>query len=455
MDRGRRGRKVAAPNLAVQVGLTDTPMANAGLQTLLHSLDVPSPSTSTLQSRATFVNQKLVEVNKEDMKMRRGNLKKINRLKGLPEDYPIRVEGDARYNNPLYTAAGKTPFQPASQVVYTLCVNVTSNHQLCQTDALQAQRKGGVQKCVTENHVGECTATITAQQSIGDEYRWATDCVEELLEDNITVKYFTTDCDSCANTAAGDCYKHYQKEHSPPRHLKDTQQRRKIINTTFSHAMFPGRLAAQRAKSKQWFADDVVKRCAAEQKEAYTRYHGDDAKLKTALSYSMDAIISCYQGNHASCSKHSFVCDGDKNKWKAPFLKKDTIIKCTQKDEASLRNCLNYRLGRQILNDTKFNTNRQKSEAANRVYNLRNPRNLTFARNFSGRIHSAVHQINNGPSQSLCLHLEAIGAPITANSRVAHQLKSKGKKHRYNKDYKKTEYAKTRRSTLRINKYRL
>ena len=89
MDRGRRGRKVAAPNLAVQVGLTHTSMANTGLQTLLHSLDVPSPSMSTLQSRANFVNQKLVAVNKEDMQMQRGNLKKINRLKGLPEDSPI------------------------------------------------------------------------------------------------------------------------------------------------------------------------------------------------------------------------------------------------------------------------------------------------------------------------------------------------------------------------------
>ena len=48
VDRGRRGRKVAAPNLAVQVGLTHMPMANTGLQTLLHSLDVPSSSTSTL-----------------------------------------------------------------------------------------------------------------------------------------------------------------------------------------------------------------------------------------------------------------------------------------------------------------------------------------------------------------------------------------------------------------------
>ena len=239
VDRGRRGRKIAAPNLAVQVGLAHPPMANTGLQTLLHSLDVPSPSTSTLQSRGNFVNQKLVEVNKEDMKMRRGILKKINRLKGLPEDSPIRVEGAARYNNPL-------------------CENVTSDkdiisvathNKICQTSALQAQRKGGIQKCVTENHEGECTATITAQQSIGNEYHWATDCLEELLEDNITVKYFTTDCDSRADAAAGDCYKRHQKEHSPPRHLKDTQHVGhgwKIINTTFSHAMFPGRLAVHK-----------------------------------------------------------------------------------------------------------------------------------------------------------------------------------------------------------------
>ena len=47
---------------------------------------------------------------------------------------------------------------------------------------------------------------ITEQQSIGDEHRWATDCIEDLLEDTITVKYFTTDCDSRANAAVGDCY---------------------------------------------------------------------------------------------------------------------------------------------------------------------------------------------------------------------------------------------------------
>ena len=47
VDRGRRGRKVAEPNLAVQVGLTHTPMANTGLQTLLQSCQPQDVKKST------------------------------------------------------------------------------------------------------------------------------------------------------------------------------------------------------------------------------------------------------------------------------------------------------------------------------------------------------------------------------------------------------------------------
>ena len=170
---------------------------------------------------------------------------------------------------------------------------MTTENKLCQAGAVQAKKRGQIQKCITAEHEGICTATIPAEQSIGDEYRWASNCVEDLLKDDLRIKYFTTDCDSPANAAAGDCYRRAQIEHSPPCHLKDTQhlgrgQRRKIINTPFSRNMFPGRLSADRTKSKVRFADDVVKRCAAEHKEAYTRYNGEHAKVKRALSYSVE-----------------------------------------------------------------------------------------------------------------------------------------------------------------------
>ena len=123
VNRGRRGRRSTAPNLALQVGLTHTPMANTGLQTLFHAANIPAPSTSSLQTLANDVNDTIIQVNKTDMTARRLKLKEMNIKKGLPENTPIRVEGDGRYNNPLYSAAGKTPFQPASHVVYTVCEN--------------------------------------------------------------------------------------------------------------------------------------------------------------------------------------------------------------------------------------------------------------------------------------------------------------------------------------------
>ena len=115
----------------------------------------------------------------------------------------------------------------------------------------------------------------------------------------------------------------------------------------------------------------------------------------------------------------------------------------------------NYRLGSASLDSTRFHTNTQKSEAANRVYSLRNPKNITFSRNFPGRIHSAVHQINNGASQSLCVQLNQVGCPITPGSKVAEQLKFKEKRQSYIKDYKKSEIARKCRRTLRYNKYNL
>ena len=66
------------------------------------------------------------------------------------------------------------------------------------------------------------------------------------------------------------------------------------------------------------------------------------------------------------------------------------------------------------------------------------------------RIHSAVHQINNGASQSLCIQLNQVGCPITPGSKVAEQPKFKEKRQSYIKDYEKSDIARKRRSTFLI-----
>ena len=473
VERGRRGRKAAAPNLAVQVGLTHTPMSNTGLRTLLNSANIAAPALSSMQSHTNSVNATLVQVNQKDMKARREKLKEVNKLKGLQEDAPIRVEGDARYNNPLFTAAGTTPFQPASQVVYTMCENVTqkkqiiavaTNNKLCQTGARQAEKTGNRPRCCAEGsteHGGHCSATIAADHCIGDEHAWATNCVEDLLGDGLKIKYFTSDCDSRASSAAADCYRNQRIDHSKPVHLKDTIHlgralRRNVKKSTFSSRMFSGRLAADRAKTKSRFADDLVRRCAAEHDAAYARFKEDSDNVSRSLSYCVDAIIKCYQGDHSICQRRSFVCDGSpSNSWKRTCMHKNSQITCTDNDERLLRDCINKRIGKKTVHDTRFHTNTQKCESVNKVYSLRNPKNLTLARNFHGRIHSTVHQLNNGPGESLCKQLAAVGTPISPGSTIAHQLKQKQYMNNYHKQYKKTPSAKSRRCSKRIHKYRL
>ena len=83
------------------------------------------------------------------MKTRLENLKKINELKGATQNV-INVEADGRYNNPIYSGAGKTPFQPGTQCAYTVVENVTSDKQivalatpnkLCQACALSGTKR--------------------------------------------------------------------------------------------------------------------------------------------------------------------------------------------------------------------------------------------------------------------------------------------------------------------------
>ena len=47
------------------------------------------------------------------------------------------------------------------------------------------------------------------------------------------------------------------------------------------------------------------------------------------------------------------------------------------------------------------------------------PKNVTFARNFSGRAHCAVFKCNNGPGEAILKLCEAIGCSIPSNSKVS------------------------------------
>ena len=112
------------------------------------------------------------------------------------------------------------------------------------------------------------------------------------------------------------------------------------------------------------------------------------------------------------------------NKWKLPFMK-DSVIKYTQTDEQLFRDCLNYRLGSASLVSTRFHTNTQKSEVANRVYSLRNQKYYYL---FTKLPAKDSQRSSPNKERSLCLQLNQFGSPITTRNKVAQQLKFKEKR---------------------------
>jgi hypothetical protein len=170
----RRGPKTAALNYAAQVGLSHTSIASTGLSNILLAMDIPSLSLSGMQKCANKVGDMLVEHNTENMRGIRKELQELNTVKGLPASAPVNVEMDCRYNNPIYSAVGNSPFQAATQVSHITVENATrkkyivdvqTHSKLCQQGEWIA-RTTGHRPC--PEHPG-CTADPPQSAVIGNE----------------------------------------------------------------------------------------------------------------------------------------------------------------------------------------------------------------------------------------------------------------------------------------------
>ena len=167
----------------------------------------------------------------------------------------------------------------------------------------------------------------------------------------------------------------------------------------------------------------MSKRCNAEFQARHRQVEGEITKMTEKLTLSINAIKRCYAADHSRCRQYSAVCKGEKeNNWiyKSAYLKHNFKINLNnEQNEETLMQCIEYRLGSDILLKTKLNTNSQKCEATNRCLRRSLPKNTTFGRNFPGRAHSAIHSINNGPGESLRKLCHSAGCPIPPSSKVA------------------------------------
>lgn len=440
----KRGRKAAKINESVQAALCQTPLGHLGLRKIILGCNIRAPSAAGLQKRANSVLPKIVEINKKDMKNRRKRLIEINKHRGRKNPGSVNLQGDAAYNNPLYSGVGKTPFQPATQVVYSVAetetedksiIAVVAKNKLCSVHPV-----GSGKQCTKE-----CSSNITVMKSIGDEYTWAKEALQDLKGDDIEAKTFTTDPDSSAYRAATDLYEDNITNTDPEhfictRHLVNNHRKNIKRNTDVLNVM-PGRTKKEREKLQNNFANDLADRCQSEFTQALEKFGGNFQKIQNKISHICDAIISCYTGNHELCRRHSFVCKGGKKFWlsRRTFLPKKFRIYGSAANLDTIRKCVNYRLGPKALKQTRLNMNTQKVEGFNRSLRRSLPKNVTFTKNFEGRVHAAVHSVNLGPGESLIMICDQLGVPFSPGSTVETSLKKIQKDDKLQKQHKKTQ----------------
>lgn len=459
----RPGRKAAQLNVAMSLGQMGTSLTTEGMRGMFLTANVLPASASSMQETANKVSKKVAQVNKMSMKKIRSELQEKNVICGLPATTPIRAEGDARYNNSMFSGVGRTPFQAATQVTYTMCENVTTRkkivsvycgNKLCKQG--EVLRRRGIQ--VTCPNHDNCTANLPADTNIGDEKKWAGECIDEMRTDSspLSVSYLTTDGDSSASLGA------VEKQGKPIENLKDLRhffesQRKQICKAAFSATMFLGRTKVDRESMKKRFAQDLKLRCRTEYENGYQHFGGDQQKMVRAMSYAADAIISCYKGDCGKpCQRHSFACRGlKKNKWKSSVLPKDFSVHMNDSDEQLLRDCINLTLGPKNLCRIKFHTSTQKCESVNRAYLKTNAKCITYSRNFEPRIHRVVHGINEGHGNSTLQLCEAVGAPVVKGSRAAHHLKQQQNRQNYFRQRECSKIYKSKRKYNRKLKYQL
>ena len=248
----------------------------------------------------------------------------------------------------------------------------------------------------------------------------------------LEVEYLTTDPDSSSYRAAMRLYANSVTS-VEPKHLLDTrhvlQNHKKYIkNMSELTIHMLAKFKYEKQKMQDNFSLDLAEHCQAEFTQAFNRVPNDTLKFKATLSYTCDGIVIMATMTYAICN----------TAWlqRSPFLGEDFTVKSCDESLTLVRKCVEYRFGLPILEKNKMNTNTQQVEATNRSLRRSLSKHLTFLRNFPGRAHSAAHNINNGPGESIYKLRKVVGFQIPSGTRVFRALYQEQKKtisHKYRK----------------------
>ena len=258
VETGKRGRKPAAPNIGLQVGLQECTTGIVKSRVIFASMKVPSPCISAMQKTANKVGDTTSTMTLADLVKKREDVKRINRLRGLPEDAPINIAIDSRYNSTSITRAyhaGKNASQAITvavekQTAQNEIVGINIQNQLCTLDA--SLRRRGVN--VTCPGHASCTATLPATEPLS-EYTAGAEIGRQFAAQDVGLRYIVTDGDAhgAEGVKAGMSATTSNVERQADTTHLEQSLFRNMMKAQFSGRMFPGTTAVIRKEQKNLF----------------------------------------------------------------------------------------------------------------------------------------------------------------------------------------------------------
>ena len=467
ISNGKRGPKFAKPNLGLQVGLQETPISKSQARVLLACMNTPPPCDSSLQQAANKVGDITSLAAEKDLHDRCDKVNYINKMRGLPEEAPINISIDVRYNSNTIASRNKMG-QNASQSIATCIENQTDEKQilgismankLCHKGAT-LRSKGRKISC--PGHPG-CSAN---QKSVVpfSEYQLGKNLGTDLARQGVRVKYATTDGDARSADGVSDAMMAINSSCKVERQADTTHHSqslyRQVCKAKFSNGMFPGETKAIRTRQQQMFARDLKHRCRKIHQAMFRTAAGSLDSLQKKMPATIEATIECYSGNCDNCRKHSVVCAGGRKSWR---LKSQCLTGCnatqlhfTDEDKVILRALINFDLGKKALNLKKTNCNTNRNEAVNRSLSASLPKNVNFSRNAKARALASVCRLNKGKGKSIIDSLEIVGSPVSKGGRVAksfNQLQRVCKYYKARSQSKKAMGQRTMRMLNQMNEF--
>lgn len=467
VDNGNPGQKPCAPIYGMATAMLDSPVGVDRTRHILACTGIPPPGKTNMHKTLIKVGEKVETLSKDDMTERQNNLTKVNELRGMPSDAPIRVSIDGRYNSHCMKTRYR-PGQGASQMTGFAVEDHTDKKQIIAAFLdnklcwIGAYLRGQGYEVECPGHAG-CTATSKDIDLPFSELNLGHELGKQLSLNGLLIKYATTDGDGKSAQGLDEHYKSLNPMWEVLR-LSDlthlgAAQTRAVGRATFSKSMFADINGYENKKrAKQVLSHDIGYRCGIEFTNLHKHCDGNVDVMSAKMGRLVETILDCYNGDHKNCRKYSYTCKGgQKFNWFSQSYQLKSFgyvgFDMSKHDRELLQKIVNMKLGVSALKGTFLGTTTAICESYNSSLNAACPKNNKCSRTAKYRMYSTVHKLNNGPGKSAKAKLEYCGIKVKPGSETDKYLQSCEKNKMYQKEYSHRPEVKRQRSVSRAQRF--